>query len=308
MILCCGEALMDMIPTVTPLGREAYEPRPGGAVLNTAVAMGRLGAPAGMVTGLSHDMFGRKLAEHLSGSNVDISYVLWSDRPTTLAFVELENGQASYQFYDENSAARMLKLAEIPPLPTDVSALFFGGISLACEPAADSYAALMAREGRGCAVMLDPNIRPSFIQNIERYRQRLDRMLQLSDIVKVSDEDLNWIFPEPGELEGKVQYILQKGVSVVVLTCGEKGATGFLANGTRVHVPAMLAEIADTVGAGDTFNAGFLTKLSEQGSLSKDRLKSLAPRALKQALKHGTRAAGVTVTRVGADPPWAREI
>ncbi len=191
MILCCGEALIDMIPTPTKSGTSGFVPHSGGAVFNTAIALGRLGVKAGMLTGLSSDMFGQQLIDGLQESGVDASHVIMSDRPTTLAFVRLQDGHATYNFYDENSAGRVATPDDLPGLSPDVSALYFGGISLACEPGANAYAALLAQEGAGRAVMIDPNIRPKFIEDADQYRNRLNRMIALSDIVKVSDEDLN---------------------------------------------------------------------------------------------------------------------
>ena len=308
MILCCGEALIDMIPTPTKAGPDGFVPHAGGAVFNTAIALGRLGAQVGMLSGLSSDMFGRLLVDGLKASHVDVSHVVLSDRPTTLAFVRLVGGHATYDFYDENSAGRMITPEDMPALSGEVSALYFGGISLACEPGADAYAELLARNAEGRAVMIDPNIRPGFIKDIERYRQRLDRMLALSDIVKVSDEDLNWINPAPLSLRDKVAELLEKGPSVVILTRGGEGATGYLANGEEVQVPAVKAEIVDTVGAGDTFNAGVLAKMSELGQLHKSALVTLAPEVLSEALAYGARVAAVTVSRAGANPPWVEEI
>ena len=308
MILCCGEALIDMIPTPTKAGPDGFVPHAGGAVFNTAIALGRLGAQVGMLSGLSSDMFGRQLVDGLKASHVDVSHVVLSDRPTTLAFVRLVGGHATYDFYDENSAGRMITPEDMPALSSEVSALYFGGISLACEPGADAYAELLARNAEGRAVMIDPNIRPGFIKDIERYRQRLDRMLALSDIVKVSDEDLNWINPAPLSLRDKVAELLKKGPSVVILTRGGEGATGYLANGEEVQVPAVKAEIVDTVGAGDTFNAGVLAKMSELRQLHKSALGTLAPEVLSEALAYGARVAAVTVSRAGANPPWVEEI
>ena len=111
-----------------------------------------------------------------------------------------------------------------------------------------------------------------------------------------------------GSFRVKVESLLDMGPSVVVLTRGSEGATGFLRNGAEVHAAAVTAEIADTVGAGDTFNAGFMAKLSELGCLSKSQLQSLAPQALQEALQYGAQAAAVTVSRIGADPPWAEEL
>ncbi len=308
MILCCGEALIDMIPAPTAGGQEGFVPHTGGAVFNTAIALGRLGVRTGLLTGLSTDMFGQQLAEALTASHVDAALAVTSERPTTLAFVRLIDGHATYSFFDENSAGRMLAPDDMPALPADVAALFFGGISLACEPGADAYAALLAREADGRAVMLDPNIRPGFIRDIDRYRARLGRMLAQTDIVKVSDEDLNWIEPAPISVEEKVQALLKAGPDIVILTRGGDGATGFLADGTEVQVPANTVDVSDTVGAGDTFNAGVLAKLSEMGQLRKADLRALSPDALREAMTHGANAAAVTVARTGANPPWAGEL
>ncbi len=308
MILCCGEALIDMIPTPTTMGRDGFVPHAGGAVFNTSIALGRLGVQTGMLTGLSRDMFGQQLADALKASNVDTSHIVRSDRPTTLAFVRLQDGHATYSFFDENSAGRMLRTDDLPEVSAEVSSLYFGGISLACEPGASTYAALLEREGKTRAVMMDPNIRPRFIQDIHKYRARLDGMMALTDIVKVSDEDLNWMVPEPLSLKEKVNVVLDSGPSVVILTRGGEGATGFLVDGTEVNVPAQRAEIVDTVGAGDTFNAGVLAKLYELGALQKTKLRNLPADALIEALEHGARVAAVTVARAGANPPWAEEI
>jgi len=308
MILCCGEALVDMIPTPTDSGRDGFVPHSGGAVFNTAIALGRLGVQTGMLTGLSTDMFGQQLTDALQASHVDTSHVVTSDRPTTLAFVRLLNGHATYNFFDENSAGRMLAEDDLPVLSNEVSSLYFGGISLASEPCATTYATLLRREGTDRAVMLDPNIRPQFIRDIDRYRERLDQMLALTDILKVSDEDLNWILPAPLALSDKVKLMLEKGPGVVILTRGGDGATGYLADGTEVTVPATRVNIVDTVGAGDTFNAGVLAKLSDLGALRKTRLKHLPAELLEQALAHGARVAAVTVSRAGANPPWADEL
>ncbi|MFY0690990.1 MAG: carbohydrate kinase [Paracoccaceae bacterium] len=308
MILCCGEALIDMIPEPTVSGSAGFVPHSGGAVFNTAIALGRLGVRTGMLTGLSCDMFGQQLLRGLDAAHVDRTHVITSDRPTTLAFVKLENGQASYSFYDENSAGRMLSPADMPALPDEISALYFGGISLACEPGAEAYAALLAKEGGRRAVMLDPNIRTDFIKDAQTYRARLDRMIAAADIVKISDEDLDWILPGASAPDTKARALLDKGPKLVILTRGDAGATGILQGGGVVHAPAAQATVVDTVGAGDTFNAGVLANLSERGVLHKDGLAALAPELLEEALRFGARVAAVTVSRAGANPPWANEL
>ena len=308
MLLCCGEALIDMIPTPTASGQAGYVPHVGGAVFNTAIALGRLGAQTGMLTGLSTDLFGQQLMASLHANHVDTSLVVTSDRLSTLAFVQLTDGNASYTFFDENSAGRMLDRADMPMLPDDVSTLYFGGISLTCEPGAEAYAALQEREAAARVVMLDPNIRPGFIRDIGRYRDRLDRMIALSDIVKVSDEDLNWIYPGPQSLVEKLDFVRQAGPSVVILTRGGAGATAFLKDGTKVSVPVDRVDVVDTIGAGDTFNAGVLAKLAELGLLIKASLAAIDPDPMREALRFGTQVAGITVSRAGANPPWRHEL
>ncbi len=308
MILCCGEALIDMIAEPTISGTDGFVPHSGGAVFNTAIALGRLGAPVGMLTGLSSDMFGQQLADDLRASHVDGTHVITSDRPTTLAFVQLKDGHASYTFVDENTAGRMLRAEDLPDHLPAVSALYFGGISLACEPCADAYAAMLDRHGAERAVMLDPNIRPGFIQDQTRYRTRLNRMIGQSDIVKVSDEDLDWIIPGPESHAEKVPLLLQAGPSVVIVTRGGEGASGYLSNGSEVSVPVKPVQVVDTVGAGDTFNAGVLAALESAGQLSKSSLRALSPDVLRDALAMGAKVAAVTVSRAGANPPWSHEL
>jgi len=308
MILCCGEALIDMIPEPTLSGASGFVPHEGGAVFNTAIALGRLGARTGLLTGLSNDMFGQRLRAALAASRVDTAKVVASDRPTTLAFVQLTDGHASYSFFDENSAGRMLEPADMPVLDDEVTALFFGGISLACEPGAEAYAALLAREGGKRAVMLDPNIRVGFIADQARYRTRLAQMIGRADIIKVSDEDLNWIVTGSDSLRDKALALLAMGPALVIVTRGGQGAIGFLRGGAEVQVPANKVTVVDTVGAGDTFNAGVLARLSEHGVLDKVSLASLSPGIAEDALSFGARVAAVTVSRAGANPPWADEL
>ena len=308
MILCCGEALIDMIPEKTSSGREAFVPHPGGAIYNTAIALGRLGTPSGMLTSLSNDIFGQQLCNGLKASNVNIDHVIFSDRPTTLAFVQLIDGQASYSFYDENSAGRMLAPSDLPLISQNVNALYCGGISLACDPCSEAYETLLEREYKRRVIMLDPNVRTTFIEDTDRYRARIMKIMSLADIVKVSDEDLEWIINDPSSSEQKAKSILEIGAGLVILTRGSLGATAYVKGGMTVHVPADKANVMDTVGAGDTFNAGVLSKLSELGFLQEASLPKISANAAEQALQFGATVAGVTVSRAGANPPWAAEL
>lgn len=293
MILCAGEALIDMLPRETADGPGFY-PATGGAVFNTAIALGRLGAPVAFHTGLSSDLFGTRLREALAASEVENRAAI-SDRPTTLAFVTLTNGHAEYAFYDEGTAGRMLSADDAPDM-SGIAALFIGGISLAVEPCAQAYEAL-ALANPGLPMMIDPNIRPGFIREESAFRARLDRLLAVADIVKLSDEDMRWLGLTADD-------VLARGARVLCLTEGSNGVR-VITSGGEVHVPARRVEVVDTVGAGDTFNAGLLAGLHRQGALAKA---TPTGAALREAVELGVAAAAITVSRAGANPPWAAEL
>ena len=302
MILSVGEALIDMLPRTSPAGEPCFAPYAGGAVMNTAIALARLGSASSFLTGLSSDLMGDVLRETLNASNVNLDHAVRSDRPTTLAFVKLDKGHATYVFYDENTAGRMMTLTQMPALPASINAYFTGGIWLAVEPCGTALEALLTREASARVTMIDPNVRPGFVRDRAAYTARIDRMIGLSDIVKLSDEDSDWLYGKTDP-----QAILAKGAKVVLVTEGSKGATAYTARGS-VHVSAPKVEVADTVGAGDTFNAGFLASLDRDGLLSKAQVAGLSDDALRAALTLGTRAAAITCSRPGANPPWAHEL
>lgn len=308
MILCCGEALIDMIPTQNDAGEPGFTPHVGGAIFNTAIALGRLGILTGFVSGLSSDLFGDRLRAALAASNVGTDLAITSDRPTTLAFVQLTGGHASYTFYDENTAGRMLDADNLPKLPSSVSALYFGGISLISEPCAEFYTRLALRESANRAIIIDPNIRPGFITDATTYRARLGRLFEQADIIKVSDEDLNWIFPGPEALTDKVKALRDMGPKLVILTRGGEGASVLARGGNMIDVPSQRVQVVDTVGAGDTFNAGVMAHLSQSGLLTKSALNTISDADLADALGFGAKVAAVTVSRSGANPPWRDEL
>lgn len=308
MILCCGEALIDMIPSVNEEGQPSFTPHAGGSVFNTAIALGRLRVRTGFLSGLSNDLFGNLLRNALAGSHVDSNMAIVSERPTTLAFVQLTNGHATYSFYDENTAGRQLDPSTLPDIPEVTAALYFGGISLITEPCAEFYASLAVREASDRVIMVDPNIRADFIKDEQAYRARLDRLIAHADIVKVSDEDLNWIIPGSLALSDKVSQICAKGPSMVILTKGGAGAAANAQGRAMVNVKSRQVDVVDTVGAGDTFNAGVLAKLSEMGLLTKEALKKITDAEIEKALEHGVRVAAITVSRSGANPPWVQEL
>lgn len=306
MILCCGEALIDMLPRETTLGEKGFSPYAGGAIFNTAIALGRLGVPTSFFTGLSDDMMGDILRDTLTASHVDSVLCAISGRPTTIAFVKLVNGQATYAFYDEGTAGRMIDLDDLPALGDDCEAMHFGAISLIPDPCGATYEALMTREYQSRVISLDPNIRPGFIKDKPAHMARIARMAKMSDIIKFSDEDLEW-FGMEGDHDTLAAYWLNEGAKLVVITRGAEGATGYTAR-FKVTVPSERVTVVDTVGAGDTFDAGVLASLKMQGLLTKAQVAELSADAVRHALALGAKAAAVTVSRAGANPPFANEI
>ncbi|SMX37299.1 carbohydrate kinase family protein [Octadecabacter ascidiaceicola] len=302
MILACGEALIDMLPRKSAEGEDCFAPYPGGAVFNTAIGLGRLGVDAQFFCGMSADFLGDILRGALDDSGVDHTPSPRMVAPCTVAFVKLVDGQATYAFYDENSAMRSLTAAP----ETEANALFFGGISLVGNGCGDVYEALMLRESPRRVTMIDPNIRPSFIKDVGAYRGRIDRMMAAADIIKLSDEDLHWLEGE-GDLAELARGLVAKGAKLVCITQGADGVTGYTAN-HEVFVPSERAEVVDTVGAGDTFNAGTLAGLDRMGCLTKNRIANLTEDEIREALHLGVRVAAVTVSRAGANPPTAAEL
>ena len=306
MIVCCGEALIDMLPRTSKEGAAVYQPLNGGSIFNTAIALGRLGIITGFFSGLSTDFFGESLVAGLKASNVDLKYTKIWDKPSTLAFVKLDNGQARYSFFDENSASRMLTTKDLPKLAADVNALHFGSISLIPEPGASTLEALMAREAEKRVICLDPNIRANVIKDRREYLERINRLIAMCDILKISDEDITWITGKT-DLAVAARKWLNAGAKVVVITRGENGVEVFT-KGLSFKQPSVSVKVVDTVGAGDTFTAGFLASLQKAGKLNKAAVSYLDEASLRNAVTYAARAAAVTVSRAGANPPWLHEL
>ena len=306
MIICCGDALIDMLPFNSEQDRQGFYPVPGGALFNTSISLGRLGETVGLISGVSTDPFGEDLLAELISSGVDASLCVRSGRLSTLAFVKMVDGNAAYLFFDENSAGRMLTIPDLPVIRDNVTTLHFGAISLMQEPAAVTYESLMSSNKHHKVISLDPNIRMDFIEDEDNYRARLSRMCAMSDIIKVSDDDLHWLAMGIDH-DDIITNWLQDSASIVLITMGSKGAIAYTSSGT-VQVPSQRTTVVDTVGAGDTFNAGFLAGLRRRGVLTKDKISGVTEVDLRSALDLACKVAAFTVSQAGANPPWQSDI
>ena len=302
MIVVCGEALIDIIPA----GDDTRRPVPGGGPFNTARALARLGAPTAFLGRLSTDAFGVGLANELVADGADLSLVSYGPEPTTLAVAELDgDGLAEYEFYVHGTSAPNLTLEMVPAkLPAEVNALHIGTLGLVLEPMATTLTEVARREGEHRLLMVDPNVRPQVVTDAERFRGRLDRLVGHSTIVKASEGDLSWLYPQL-DCEVAAGRMLDLGARLVLVTLGSSGALAVSSAGT-VRVAAPKVEVVDTIGAGDAFGAGVLAWLNDHDELRPDL--ALDKEGLASMLVFACLVAAVTCSRAGADPPWRAEL
>ena len=194
----------------------------------------------------------------------------------------------------------------MPKLTTSIKAILFGGIYLAPEPSGGTYEAFLNKALKTQVLVMDPNIRPPQIKDRKKHLARLNRMIAMLDILKISDEDVKWMTGST-DLAKAAKAWLKKGAKIVAITRGGEGCTVFTKR-FAFEALAPKVKVADTVGAGDTFTAGLLRHLSMNGHLSKKALATISDEDLKAAAFYAMKAAAITVSRPGADPPWANEM
>ena len=306
MIICCGEALIDMIPTTLDSGETAFIPKIGGAVLNTSICLGRLGANVGFLGAVSKDLFGEQILEELINSKVNTSFCIETSNNTTLAFAKIANGTTTYSFFDENSSNRTICLKDVVLDDSVVDTIYVGGISLMSEPNGTEIENFIAKESSKKIVFYDPNVRPNFIEDRSLFIQRFEKILSQSDIIKISEEDLEWLYPN-GSFEEIYKQWLNLGLSIIVLTKGSEGAIIKTKN-YEVTSRGEKVEVVDTIGAGDIFNGALLSSLSKHKSFSKKDLINIDKESLEESLKFANKVAAISVGRTGANPPFFNEL
>lgn len=300
MIVVAGEALIDLVPQGTGALAD-LKPALGGGPYNTAVALGRLGSPTAFCSRVSYDAFGDALLDRLREAGVDVSAVQRGTEPTTLAVATIDaHGSAAYSFYVDGTADRLFTAPA--GLPAGTRAVSFGTCSLVLEPGASAYEELMrGAAAQGVFTTLDPNIRAGLIPAADAYRARFKSWLPSVSLLKLSEEDARWLGGTPHEW-------LAAGPAAVVITQGGDGLTAFTRDGAVYSVPGEKVDVVDTIGAGDTVNAALLHGLSEREALSPQALVGLGPDGWTRLLRLAARAAAITCSRAGAEPPFAAEL
>lgn len=304
MIVVGGENLIDFIQVEGANQTPVYQANPGGAPYNCAKAVGRQNTPVGYLTPISTDSLGEVLAREITASNVTLLSPR-REEPTSLAVVSLADGIPSYQFYREGTAERQVSLDALTnATPGNTQAIYVGSLALTSGADSDVWAQYYVdMHAKGIFTALDPNIRTSFINDRDGYLLRLNKVLAATDLLKLSDEDLAWLFPEEPQAKAANMLIEQTSAKLLVVTLGEDGAFA-LSNGRKITVPsAKVHQLRDTVGAGDTFMATLLSRLEKLGRLHADALADMNATDIEDLLSWAACAAALNCEKDGCNPP-----
>jgi len=296
-IWVCGEVLIDLIPR-----GEKKIAIVGGGPANTAKALALLGFDSYFIDGISNDAYGEKAKAELLYAGVNLKYANFTDKPTCTADVSLDSaGVASYVFAIEGSATFDFSHDWLPdPIEIKPAVLQIGTLATIVEPAATILLEWARKVAKVAPIVFDPNIRSSVVSDRTKYQAAVARWTAISAVIKVSEDDLAWLYPDREQLDIAAQW-LNEGAQLVIITKGSYGLIGITKEGS-VTVPGVKVEVADTVGAGDTVGAIVVEAIVERG------LVALHGEVLREALTRAAKAASITCSRAGANPPSRAEI
>ena len=292
-IWVCGEVLIDILPT---------GPVVGGGPANTAKALARLGHDVHFIDGISSDAYGQVARTELLRDGVNLDLALVSDKPTCTASVTLDAaGGASYEFLIDGTATFDFAPSWLPdPYRFQPKVLHIGTLVTVIEPGASALYDWAMQVAEFAPIVFDPNIRPSVQPDRDLYEAAVEKWAALSAVIKVSDDDLAWLFPEVS-IDDVAKRWINDGVFLVVVTRGANGIVGFTEDG-RVEVPGVKVDVVDTVGAGDTVGAIVVEAMIEHGLIE------LRGDRLQEVLSRAAHAAAITCSRPGAEPPYKHEL
>lgn len=302
-VLVVGEALVDVVRDAS--GEVAH---PGGSPLNVAVGLGRLGLDVTLHSRFGADRHGVAIARHLEASGVAVTPGTVTEAPTSVALATVgADGAARYDFSIDWDPAPLDAAAF--DAQAGFGAIHAGSIAAALEPGARAVERMLGAARERMIVSFDPNIRPALMGDHATAAARTERLIALADLVKASDEDVAWLYPDAGVPEVLARW-RALGPALVVVTAGADGARA-LGAGAAVHVPAGETVVVDTIGAGDSFMAGLIAALGDEGLLDAARrgdLAALDESAIRRVVGLASRCAAITVSRPGADPPTRRDL
>jgi fructokinase len=292
-----GEVLIDLI-----LDGAHYTSVVGGGPANTAKALAKLGVKTYFIDGISNDEYGQIAKAELLSANVLLDYAQYSNMPTCTAKVILSSsGSATYEFVIKDTATFDFSDLWLPdPQNLKPSLLHTGTLATVVEPGASVLFEWAQSVAHVAPIVFDPNIRPAVLGDRDEYVKKVEKWVEISSAVKVSDEDLNWLYPGK-VIDEIVNEWLEDGVQLVVVTLGDKGITAYREN-EQISVDAVKVVVADTVGAGDTVGAVLVEAIIKNG------LDKLSGEVLESMLNRAVKAAAMTVSRTGANPPSKDEI
>jgi fructokinase len=302
-ILVAGEALIDLVPSSETA--EELAAHPGGGPFNAARTIGRLERPVAYLGRMSRDRFGQRMEALLAEDGVRLDAIVHTDEPTTLALADVDSsGVARYRFYTEGTAAAGLTPeAALAARPDGIEVVHAGTLALVLEPVASALEAVIERVSGHAMVLIDPNIRPDVMSDPDGYRARLSRVLARSHVVKVSEEDLDWLSPGRRSVDA-VRSLLDAGPTVGLLTRGPSGAL-VITRTAEVAVPSPRTKVVDTIGAGDAFGGGFVAWWHARG-LGRDELGQID--LAVAATEFACLVAARTCAKPGASPPHLSEL
>lgn len=311
MFVVCGEALIDIFvndnqeSTADNFSLQAYV---GGSPFNVAIGLARLDQPSSLLTGISEDMFGKRLSSTLEREGVSQELIVKKQLPTTVAFIEKDqHGVPSYSFYGEGTADRSLTLEDVNLSIDDPIAIHLGSYSIVSQPTADAFLALVKKYSGKSIISLDPNIRAIVEPDMQIWQDRVEELVKLADIVKVSDEDLELMYPEltPQDV---IQKWFATGLKLIVLTKGSDGSS-LLSSKAKVDIDTPKIKTIDTVGAGDTYQAALLDSVGNLfRQFGKEWPEQLTAGKLTEIGNYSAAAAAITCSRQGADLPTRSDI
>ena len=289
----CGEVLIDILPTGAVVG---------GGPANTAKALARLGYKVDFIDGISTDAYGVAARKELERDGVGLSLALSSDKPTCTATVTLDSkGSASYEFLIDGTATFDFNDSWLPdPERLKPSILHIGTLVTIVEPASTTLFDWAIKCGEFAPIVFDPNVRSSVVGDREKYRLAVEKWVGISSVIKLSDDDISWLYPDESMDEVAKRWIAG-GVSLVVITRGAKGIIGYTKDGYE-EVDGAKVTVVDTVGAGDTVGAVVVEGILKHSVIG------LQGQVLNAVLHRAAIAAGITVSRAGAQPPRLHEL